>query len=58
MWQPVDPAPKPLARFAVGRFHVLPLRRELIANDQPIKLGDRAFDVLIALIEAYGAVSK
>jgi predicted ATPase/DNA-binding winged helix-turn-helix (wHTH) protein len=39
-----------------GRFRVLPYRRELLANGQPVKLGGRAFDVLMALIEARGAV--
>jgi predicted ATPase/DNA-binding winged helix-turn-helix (wHTH) protein len=35
---------------------VLPHRRELLADGRPIKLGGRAFDVLMALIEARGAV--
>src|SRR3984893_5155257 len=39
-----------------GRFRVEPHRRELLADGQPIKLGGRAFDLLIALIEASGAV--
>ena len=39
-----------------GRFRVDPRRRELLADGQPIKLGGRAFDLLIALIEASGAV--
>ena len=39
-----------------GRFRVEPRRRELLADGQPIKLGGRAFDLLIALIEASGAV--
>ena len=38
------------------RFRVEPRRRELLADGQPIKLGGRAFDLLIALIEASGAV--
>src|SRR5258708_23256016 len=29
-----------------GRFRVEPHRRELLADDQPIKLGGRAFDLL------------
>ena len=42
-----------------GRFRVLPHRRELLLDGQPVKLGGRAFDVLVALIEARGAlVSK
>ena len=39
-----------------GRFRVLPHRREMIADGKPIKLGGRAFDILMALIEARGAV--
>ena len=44
------------ANLAFGRFQVLPHRRELLADGRPIKLGGRAFDVLLALIEARGAV--
>jgi DNA-binding winged helix-turn-helix (wHTH) protein len=44
------------AGVAFGRFRVLPHRRELLADGRPIKLGGRAFDVLMALIEARGAV--
>ena len=44
------------AGVAFGRFRVLPHRRELLADGQPIKLGRRAFDVLMALIEARGEV--
>jgi predicted ATPase/DNA-binding winged helix-turn-helix (wHTH) protein len=46
----------PTTSRAFGRFQVLPHRRELLADGQPIQLGGRAFDVLIALIEARGAV--
>src|SRR5882762_3739191 len=45
-----------LASVAFGRFLVLPHRRELLADGQPIQLGGRAFDVLMCLIEARGAV--
>ncbi|MBV8288633.1 MAG: winged helix-turn-helix domain-containing protein, partial [Hyphomicrobiales bacterium] len=34
----------------------MPHRRELFADGVPVKLGGRAFDVLMALIEARGAV--
>ncbi len=44
------------ATVEFGRFAVLPLRRELLADGSPIELGGRAFDVLMALIEAGGAV--
>ena len=44
------------AGIAFGRFLLLPQRRELLADGRPVKLGGRAFDVLMALIEAHGAV--
>jgi hypothetical protein len=44
------------AGVAFGRFRLLPHRRELFSDDRPIKLGGRAFDVLLALIETRGAV--
>jgi predicted ATPase/DNA-binding winged helix-turn-helix (wHTH) protein len=47
---------EPVAGLAFGRFRALPHRRELLADGQPIKLGGRAFDVLLALIEARGTV--
>jgi DNA-binding winged helix-turn-helix (wHTH) protein len=52
----MDPAVQSPAGVAFGRFRVLPHRRELLADGQPIKLGGRAFDVLMALIDARGAV--
>jgi predicted ATPase/DNA-binding winged helix-turn-helix (wHTH) protein len=39
-----------------GRYQVWPHRRELLSNGVPIELGGRAFDVLLALIEADGTV--
>src|ERR1700736_2632845 len=51
----MDPAEAPAA-IEFGRFSVLPHRRELLAGDRPLELGGRAFDVLMALIEASGAV--
>src|SRR6202008_2368235 len=44
------------AGIAFGRFLLLPHRRELLADGRPLKLGGRAFEVLMALIEAHGAV--
>ncbi len=52
----MNPASEPPASVAFGRFRVLPQRRELLADGRPIRLGGRAFDVLMALIEARGAV--
>src|SRR3984893_13897629 len=42
--------------FAFGRFRVLPRRRELRVDGVPVELGTRAFDVLLMLIEARGAL--
>ncbi|HXO91065.1 MAG TPA: winged helix-turn-helix domain-containing protein, partial [Stellaceae bacterium] len=39
-----------------GHFRVVPHRRELLADGQPIHLGGRTFDMLMALIEEQGAV--
>src|SRR5215468_1763031 len=44
------------ASIEFGRYTVEPHRRELLADGRPIKLGGRAFDLLMALIEASGAV--
>jgi DNA-binding winged helix-turn-helix (wHTH) protein len=54
--QLMDPAFETPASVAFGRFRVLPHRPELLADGQPIKLGGRAFDLLMALIEARGTV--
>ena len=39
-----------------GRFCVLPRARQLLADGQPVELGSRAFDLLMVLIEAPGAL--
>ena len=52
----MDPLPGTAAFIEFGRFTLLPYRRELLADGQPIELGGRAFDVLLALIDAPGAV--
>jgi DNA-binding winged helix-turn-helix (wHTH) protein len=51
----MDPAQAPAA-IEFGRFSVLPHRREVLAGGRPLDLGGRAFDVLMVLIEASGAV--
>jgi predicted ATPase/DNA-binding winged helix-turn-helix (wHTH) protein len=45
-------------RVEFGRYTIEPHRRELLADGRPVKLGGRAFDLLMALIEASGAVVK
>src|SRR5271167_822995 len=52
----MDTASEASADIAFGRFLLLPHRRELLADSRPVRLGGRAFDVLMALIEARGAV--
>jgi DNA-binding winged helix-turn-helix (wHTH) protein len=52
----MDPVSEAEASFEFGRFRILPQRREAFADGRPIKLGGRAFDVLVALLEANGAV--
>ena len=52
----MDRPPSRLASLAFGRFQVSPRRREVLADGQPLKLGGRAFDVLMALIDAQGSV--
>src|ERR1700757_4029580 len=52
----MDTASEAPAEIAFGRFLLLPHRRELLADGRPVKLGGRAFEVLMALIEAHGAV--
>ena len=44
------------ASIEFGQFRIVPHRCQLLAHGQPIALGGRAFDLLMALIEASGAV--
>jgi DNA-binding winged helix-turn-helix (wHTH) protein len=50
-----NPAPAG-AILEFGRFQVLLRRRELLAEGVPVELGTRAFDVLLALLDADGAL--
>ena len=43
-------SPTPAVEF--DRFKLLAHRRELLADGQPVELGARAFDVLVALKQA------
>jgi len=52
----MDPASEAPASFEFGRFRISPRHRELLIDGRPLPLGGRAFDVLMALIEANGAV--
>src|SRR3954454_4836549 len=55
----MDPASEAPEAVVFGRFRLFPHRRELLCDGVPVKLGGRAFDILMALIEARGTlVSK
>jgi DNA-binding response OmpR family regulator len=42
--------------IALRRFRVLPRRRELLADEEPVKLGGWVFDLLTVSIETPGAI--
>jgi predicted ATPase/DNA-binding winged helix-turn-helix (wHTH) protein len=52
----MDLASETPAIIEFGHFRVLPHCRELLADGAPVKLGGRAFDILMALIDARGEV--
>src|SRR5438552_2729441 len=42
--------------YCFGNAELLPVERRLLVDGQPVNLGARAFDVLVALIERRGTV--
>src|SRR5882672_4321953 len=46
----------PEAALEFGRFRVLLRHRQLFADDVPVELGTRAFDLLLVLLEADGSL--
>jgi DNA-binding winged helix-turn-helix (wHTH) protein len=42
--------------MSFGPFHLLPSQRLLLKANQPLRLGSRAFDILVALVERAGEV--
>jgi predicted ATPase/DNA-binding winged helix-turn-helix (wHTH) protein len=40
--------------IAFGRYRLFPRRRLLLAGNDPVELGSRAFEILVALVEAKG----
>src|SRR5262244_3648135 len=52
----MDPETEAPGSFECGRFRISPLQREVLADGRPLPLGGRAFDVLVALVEAKGAI--
>src|ERR1700732_4119608 len=53
----MDPAQAPAA-IEFGRFSVLPHRRELLAEGQPLDLGGAALAVLVGLISVSGGIGR
>jgi DNA-binding winged helix-turn-helix (wHTH) protein len=49
-------APTADTTLEFGRFHILTRRRQLLADGLPVELGTRAFDLLMVLIDADGAL--
>src|SRR5271165_6674062 len=52
--RPSPTATDPMLEF--GRFRVLMRQRRLLADGVPVELGTRAFDILMVLLEADGAL--
>jgi DNA-binding response OmpR family regulator len=42
--------------YTFGAFRLVPKERKLLLADQPIQLGSRAFEILVALVERAGTV--
>jgi DNA-binding winged helix-turn-helix (wHTH) protein len=42
--------------MSFGPFHLLPRQRLVLKADQPLRLGSRAFDILVTLVERTGEV--
>src|ERR1700756_1081745 len=42
------------ATIAFGSFRVFPMQRILTEDDKPVRIGSRAFDILLALLERPG----
>jgi len=40
--------------FAFGSFRLIPAQRVVLDGDTPMRLGSRAFDILLALVERAG----
>src|SRR5947208_6067331 len=52
----MDSRPEPGRILEFGRYKILPGRREVLADGELLQVGDRAFDILLRLVEARGAL--
>src|SRR6266446_1799228 len=49
-----DDSPMDEESFAFGSFRLIPAQRMLLEDGKPLRLGSRALDILIALVESAG----
>jgi predicted ATPase/DNA-binding winged helix-turn-helix (wHTH) protein len=54
--RPMQACQEAMRGLAFGRFRILPQQGQLLAGDEPVEIGARAFELLLALAEADGAV--
>lgn len=52
----IDAAPAANGGYTFGQFHLLPGQRALLENGQPVRLGSRALEILVLLVERAGEV--
>src|SRR6516162_7354716 len=53
-WVREDDSPMDEETFAFGSFRLIPMQRLLLDGGTPLRLGSRAFDILVALVERAG----
>src|SRR5271165_7156115 len=51
---PEDDSPMDEATFAFGSFRLIPAQRMLFEDGKPLRLGSRALDILVTLVESAG----
>ena len=51
-----QPTVRDAERLCFGRFCAVPCARQLLADGRPVRLGGRAFDLLVLLLNARGTV--
>src|SRR5260370_3327594 len=49
-----DDSPMDEGTFAFGSFRLIPARRMLFEDGKPLRLGSRALDILVTLLESPG----
>lgn len=47
-----------LPAMSFGPFHVLPSQRQLLEGNRPLRIGSRAFDILVVLVERAGELVR